>query len=241
MEAQLLTVNEGSPGPSFRDGSSSEILNFCWGRSCNPHPLLFDIVLCSPLTHSNEDHSPELVYWLIYCCDCNCWWVWVWFSGNCIPRCPCIHTVGSQQRWSCPVHALNWQATSKLWPRSFPITSVQCSAAQYHGNSKTLYQLGSFCIGAILRHRQSRAHVYLHSMGLTHSSCFSNLQCLSKVAWKSICWALAVLAMGGLSQPSYLQCTTTGPMSGVLAAEDLLTKVSTGRAYSGTPMSGHWV
>jgi hypothetical protein len=41
--------------------------------------------------------------------------------------------------------------------------------------------------------------------------------------------------------PVYLQCTNTGPMSGVRAAEDLLTKVRTGRAYSGTPMSGHCV
>lgn len=46
-----------------------------------------------------------------------------------------------QHRWSCPVHALNWEATNKLWQRSFPIP-VQCSsAAQYHGYSKTLHQL----------------------------------------------------------------------------------------------------
>lgn len=39
----------------------------------------------------------------------------------------------------------------------------------------------------------------------------------------------------------YLQWTSMGPMSGIWAAEDLRTKVRTGRVYSGTPMSGHWV
>lgn len=39
----------------------------------------------------------------------------------------------------------------------------------------------------------------------------------------------------------YLQCTRTGPMSAVRAADERLMKVRTGRVYSGTPMSGHWV
>lgn len=37
----------------------------------------------------------------------------------------------------------------------------------------------------------------------------------------------------------YLQCTKTGPMSAVRAADERLMKVRTGRVYSGTPMSGH--
>lgn len=37
----------------------------------------------------------------------------------------------------------------------------------------------------------------------------------------------------------YLQCTRTGPMSAVRAADERLMKVRTGRVYSGTPMSGH--
>lgn len=44
-----------------------------------------------------------------------------------------------------------------------------------------------------------------------------------------------------LSIRSYLQCTTIGPVSFILAPDDLRTKLSKGRAYSGTPMSGHWV
>lgn len=39
----------------------------------------------------------------------------------------------------------------------------------------------------------------------------------------------------------YLQCTRTGPMSVVRAEDERLMKVRTGRVYSGTPMSGHWV
>ena len=39
----------------------------------------------------------------------------------------------------------------------------------------------------------------------------------------------------------YLQCTRTGPMPGARAAEERPIKVRTGRVYSGTPMSGHWV
>lgn len=39
----------------------------------------------------------------------------------------------------------------------------------------------------------------------------------------------------------YLQWTSTGPISCVRAREDALMKDSTGREYSGTPMSGHWV
>ena len=44
-----------------------------------------------------------------------------------------------------------------------------------------------------------------------------------------------------LCRGPYLQCTSTGPMSRVRAAEERWMKVSTGRVYSGTPMSGHWV
>lgn len=40
---------------------------------------------------------------------------------------------------------------------------------------------------------------------------------------------------------TYLQCTSTGPISCVRAREDALMKDRTGRVYSGTPMSGHWV
>lgn len=40
---------------------------------------------------------------------------------------------------------------------------------------------------------------------------------------------------------SHLQWTTDGPAPSVRAPDDLRTKLSSGRASSGTPMSGHWV
>lgn len=130
-----------------------------------------------------------------------------WFSGSSIPSCPCIHTVEFPAEVILPCSCTELAGYKQaLRPRSFPTISVQCSAAQYHGNSKTLYQPGNFCIGAVLRCWRSRGRVYLHSMGLTHS-CVSNPQCLSELAGKSSHRALAVLAMGVCDS----HCTCSAP------------------------------
>lgn len=61
MEAGLLEGEEGGPEPNREgaEGNSAELLNFCSGRTSNPHhAILFITVLYSPLTCSDEDRIP---------------------------------------------------------------------------------------------------------------------------------------------------------------------------------------
>lgn len=129
----------------------------------------------------------------------------------------------------CSAPARGPHPRSACWPYlhftnmgpTSPVSSLHagpsCSAPAQgpHSHSATL---------ALSAAHQHGAHIpTLHA-----SPVFSALAWAHTPSFISSCWP-------------YLQCTSTGPMSGTRAADDLRTKVRTGRVYSGTPMSGHCV